>query len=90
MFLPSNKMIFLLEILALLVGAAIKASIKGIEEHQTARRIEGLSQELKDMANYAENKALQREQEYKREREERERENPLLSRALELSQERSR
>lgn len=88
----SDPMIMLLEILSLLVVAAIKASLKNIEEHQTAKRLESLSVELREMANYAENKALQREQEYKREREEREREkeNPLLRHAQEISLERPR
>ena len=88
----NDPAVMLIEVLALLVSTAIRASIKNIEKHQTARRIENLSTELQKMANYAEERAQKkREQEYKREREEREREeNPLLSRALELSQERSR
>ena len=87
----SDPTIMLIEVLALLISAAIKASIHGIEKHQTAKRINTLSEELESMANYAENKALQREQEYKREREEREeRENPLLTHAREMSSERSR
>ena len=85
----NDPAVMLIEVLALLVSTAIRASIKNIEKHQTAKRIDGISQELKDMANYAENRALQRrEQAY--EREERERENPLLAHAREISAEMSR
>lgn len=88
----NDPMIFLLEVLALLVMAALRAGLRGVEKHQTAKRINTLSEELESMANYAEERAQKkREQEYKREREEREREeNPLLSHARELSLERSR
>lgn len=87
----NDPMIMLLQVLALLISAAIKASLKNIEEHQTAKRLESLSVELREMANYAENKALQRrEQAYEREREREERENPLLRHAREISLERSR
>ena len=87
----NDPAVMLIEVLALLVSTAIRASIKNIEKHQTAKRIDGISQELKDMANYAENRALQRrEQAYEREREREERENPLLRHAREISLERSR
>lgn len=87
----NDPMIFLLEVLALLVGAAIKAGFRGIEEHRTRKQIDGIATELQEMAQFAEERAYQRmEREQAYEREERERENPLLSRALELSQERSR
>ena len=50
----NDPMIMLLQVLALLISAAIKASLKNIEEHQTAKRLESLSVELREMANYAE------------------------------------
>ena len=83
----SDPMIFLLEVLALLVMAALRAGLKGVEKHQTAKRIDGIGRELRDMAHYAEERAQKkREQAYELEREyERERENPLLSHARELS-----
>ena len=79
----------LIEVLALLVSTAIRASIKNIERHQTAKRIDGIGRELREMANYAEERAeraQRREREYEREREE----NPLLAHAREISLERSR
>ena len=87
----NDPMIMLLQVLAL----AIKASLKNIEEHQTAKRLESLSVELREMANYAEERVQKkREQAYRHEeragREREERENPILAHALELSQERSR
>ena len=91
----SDPMIFLLEVLALLVGAAIKAGFRGIEEHRTRKQIDGISRELEDMAHYAEERVQKkREQAYRHEeragREREERENPILSHAREISAEMSR
>ena len=83
----NDPAIMILEVLMLLIGAAVKSSLRNLEKHQTARRIENLSTELQKMANYAEERA---ERAQRRERE-REREgNPLLRHARELSLERPR
>ena len=88
----NDPAVMLIQVLGLLVGAAVRAVLQGIEEHQAIRRIDNLSQELQEMRDYAEQKAMQRlhrlehqEREY-----ERERENPLLAHALEVSIERPR
>ena len=78
----------ILEVLMLLIGAAVKSSLRNLEKYRTAQRIEDLSTELQKMANYAEERA---ERAQRREREyERERENPLLAHAREMSTEISR
>lgn len=88
----NDPAIMLLQVLALLVGAAIKAVIRGIEEHQAERRIYSLSRELQDMRDYTEKKAMRRL--HTLERQERqsapEHGNLLLQHAQEIGLERSR
>ena len=91
----SDPTIMLIEVLALLISAAIKAGFRGIEEHRTRKQIDGISRELEDMAHYAEERVQKkREQAYRHEeragREREERENPILSHAREISAEMSR
>lgn len=85
--------IMLLQVLALLVGAAVKSILRGIEERHTTRKIDSLSQELREMRSYSEKKALKRlhmmMEQQEREREP-ERENLLLQHTREMSIERSR
>lgn len=88
----SDPAIMLLQVLGLLVAVAVKAVIRGIEERHTERQIDSLSQELREMMDYAENKAMRRL--HRLERQERqlvpERENPLLQHAQEIGLERSK
>ena len=84
--------VMLLQVLALLISAAVKVVIQGIEEHQAERRIYSLSRELMEMRDYAEKKAMQRLHRLERQERERmtERDSLLLAHARERSLERSR
>lgn len=84
--------VMLLQVLALLISATVKAVIQGIEEHQAERRIYSLSRELMEMRDYAEKKAMQRLHRLERQERERmtERDSLLLAHARERSLERSR
>ena len=84
--------VMLLQVLVLLVGAAVKAILRDIEERHTERQIDSLGQELKEMAAYAEKNAMRRL--HKLEHQERrfvpERGSLLLEHAREIGLERSR
>ena len=84
--------VMLLQVLALLISAAVKAILRDIEERHTTRQIDNLSQELRAMMDYAEKKAMRRLHTLERQERQREpeRENPLLEHAWEMSMERSR
>lgn len=88
----SDPAIMLLQVLGLLVVAAGKAILRDIEERHTARKIDSLSQELRDMTDYVEKKAMRRLHTLERQERQREpeRENLLLQHALEKGLERSR
>lgn len=88
----NDPAVMLLQVLALLVSAAVKAVIRGIEEHQAIRRMDNLSSELMAMRDYAEQKAIQRLHQLERQEREREpkRGNLLIRHAQEMSRERSR
>lgn len=84
--------VMLLQVLALLVGAAVKSILRGIEERHITRKIDSLSLELQDMRNYAEKKAMRRLHtlEHQEREHEPERGSLLLEHAREIGLERSR
>ena len=88
----NDPAVMLLQVLALLVSAAVKAVIRGIEERQTIRRVDSLSYELMEMRDYAEQKALHLLHilELQERQCEPERGNPLIRHAQEIGLERSR
>lgn len=86
----SDPAIMLLQVLGLLVATAVKAILRDMEERHTTRKLDSLSQELKEMAAYAEKNALKRSYILERIEREHERGNPLLQHAQEIGLERSR
>lgn len=89
-YFSSDPAVMLLEVLALLIGVAVRAGLRSIEKHQTAKQMEGLSEELRAMANYAESKARQRIERDAMRHEQKPCKNLLLEHAWEMSMERSR
>ena len=88
----NDPAVMLIQVLGLLVGAAVRAVLQGIEEHQAIRRIDSLSLELREMRDYAERKAMQHL--HRLEQQERELEpghrNLLIRHAQKIGLERSR
>lgn len=77
-----DPIVLIMEVLALLVIAAVCASINGLERHSARQRISNLSDELEKMYNHAEDITASKSQDIRK----MEREEPLIDKILDKSQ----